>query len=83
MEEISSERDKEILRGLIQKHYEKTASAIAKKILDGFDEWALKFKKIIPNDYKRMLEEIAKSEEKGCSRDEAVLEAFKRVTASA
>ena len=83
MEEITNGRDKEILRGLVQKHFEQTGSAAAKKILDEFDQAVLKFKKIIPNDYKRMLEEIAKSEEKGCGYDEAVLEAFKRITASA
>ncbi len=83
MEEVTDQRDKEILRGLVQKHFDQTGSAVAKKILDDFDEAVSKFKKIIPNDYKRMLEEIAKSEEKGRSYDEAVLEAFKRVTASA
>lgn len=35
-----------------------------------------KFKKIIPNDYKRMLTLSAKLEEKGLSSEQAQIEAF-------
>ncbi|MFQ7290577.1 MAG: hypothetical protein ACLRPV_17665 [Lacrimispora saccharolytica] len=35
-----------------------------------------KFKKIIPNDYKRMMTAIAQMEEKGLSSEQAQIEAF-------
>ena len=80
MEEVQSPHDKELLRSLVRKHYESTGSAVAEKLLQDFDSVIPSFKKIIPNDYKRMLAEIAKAQEKGLGHDEAVLEAFKAVT---
>ena len=41
-----------------------------------FEEYVPKFKKIIPNDYKRMLTLSAKLEEKGLSSEQAQIEAF-------
>ncbi|MBQ9538323.1 MAG: glutamate synthase large subunit [Treponema sp.] len=80
MEEVTSPHDKEILHSLVQRHFDLTGSKLAKELLKDFDKSASEFKKIIPNDYKRMLSEIAKAEEKGLGHDEAVLEAFKAVT---
>ena len=80
MEEVESPHDKELLKKLVQKHAELTGSAVAKRLLADFDASLASFKKIIPNDYKRMLSEIAKGEEKGFSHEEAVMEAFKAVT---
>ncbi len=39
------------------------------------------FKKIVPNDYQRMLTAISKYEEQGISHENAMLEAFEEVTA--
>ena len=47
-----------------------------KKILDNFDEYLPKFKKIIPHDYKRMMAAIAAYEEKGLTNEQAQIEAF-------
>ena len=41
-----------------------------------FSEYLPKFKKIIPNDYKRMLNAIVQMEEKGLSSEQAQIEAF-------
>ena len=41
-----------------------------------FDRYLPCFKKIIPNDYNRMLSAISKMEEQGLSREQAELEAF-------
>ncbi len=80
MEELSTPHDKELLKGLVQRHYDLTGSAVAKSLLENFDSSLANFKKIIPNDYRRMLEAIAAGEGKGLSHEEAVMEAFKAVT---
>lgn len=83
MEDIMTAHDKELLFRLINNHFKETGSKVAERILSNFDESLSNFKKIIPNDYKKMLEEIAKSEQKGSSHEEAVMEAFKIVTNTA
>ncbi len=83
MEDITTVHDKELLFRLINNHFKETGSKVAERILSNFDESLSNFKKIIPNDYKKMLEEIAKSEQKGSSHEEAVMEAFKIVTNTA
>ena len=40
---------------MIEKHVAHTGSEKGKEILTHFDEYLPKFKKIIPNDYKRMM----------------------------
>ena len=53
-----------------------TNSSLGRRILDAFDSYVPYFKKIIPNDYSKMLSTIAGLEEKGLSRDQAEMEAF-------
>jgi len=69
------------LKSLIEKHYEETGSEKAKTILSDFSSYIPKFKKIIPNDYLKIMTEIAKDEESGMSHEEASLDAFKKCTA--
>ncbi|MGN1081039.1 MAG: glutamate synthase large subunit, partial [Acutalibacteraceae bacterium] len=76
MSEVTEKHDVEELRSMIEEHYSETSSPIAKKILDNFEEFLPTFKKIMPNDYNKMLSAIAQLEEKGLSREEAELEAF-------
>jgi glutamate synthase (ferredoxin) len=83
MEEISTEHDRQILHHLLEKHLAETGSKTAKKILDDFDGAVQYFKKIIPNDFKKMVQEIARAEKNGLTRNEAVMEAFKVVTKAA
>ena len=49
-------------------------------ILNDFEEYLPKFKKIIPYDYKKMLNAIAKMEEKGLNPEQAQIEAFYAAT---
>ena len=81
MTEVSDSHDIEIIKDLIQRHAKETGSELAKKILKDFDNYIRHFKKIVPNDYQKMMTEIAKGEERGLNHDEAVLEAFKKLTA--
>ena len=61
---------------MIQAHVAYTNSEKGKLILDNFKEYLPKFKKIIPHDYKRMLNTIVQMEEKGLSSEQAQIEAF-------
>ncbi|MBQ3671066.1 MAG: hypothetical protein II921_06265, partial [Treponema sp.] len=81
MNEVTDAHDIEILTDLISQHKKETGSALASKILADLGSYLPHFKKIVPNDYHRMLVEISSAESRGLSHDEAVLEAFKKVTA--
>ena len=69
------------LKALIEQHAKETGSEKAKQILADFESFIPKFKKIIPNDYNRMLTEIASGEASGMNHDDAVMAAFKKITA--
>ena len=55
---------KKELRDLIEAHVEATGSEIGKKVLADFDSYLPHFKKLIPDEYKRMITLSAKLEEK-------------------
>ncbi len=76
MTAVEEKHDIEELRTMIEKHVAATGSPKGKRILHDFANYLPYFKKILPNDYSRMLGEISRFEEKGLSRDEAELEAF-------
>lgn len=64
------------LKNLISEHVAYTNSRKGKEILDNFGEYLPKFKKIVPHDYKRMMNKIYQMEEKGLSSEQAQIEAF-------
>ncbi len=76
MEKIESKIDQEELKALLEKHVAYTGSVKAKTILDSFEEYLPKFKKIIPADFKKMQQLTAKYQETGMSQSEAQIEAF-------
>ena len=76
MELVTEQHDIAELKSLIQAHADATGSPKAKRILDDFDAWLPKFKKILPHDYDRMLRTIARYEERGMNREQAQVEAF-------
>ena len=65
-----------VSRRLIEAHVRHTGSAKGKRILEDFDGYLPKFKKIIPEDYKRLTQLSAQFEEQGMGREEAQIEAF-------
>ena len=66
----------EHLRELVRRHAAATHSSRAKKILEAWDEFAPKFVRVMPNDYRRVLEAQARMREKGLPEEEAVMAAF-------
>ena len=61
---------------MIEEHVENTGSQKGKEVLANWKEYLPKFKKIIPEDYKRMMMLSTKFEEKGLSSEQAQIEAF-------
>ena len=76
LEEITNKYDVLELKEMIKDHVAYTNSEKGKRILEHFGEYLPKFKKIIPHDYKRMLNTIVQMEEKGLSSEQAAIEAF-------
>ena len=80
MEAVSNKYDVLELKQLITEHVAYTNSKKGKEILDNFGEYLPKFKKIMPHDYKKMLNMIVQMEEKGLSSEQAQIEAFYAAT---
>lgn len=76
LERVEEEEDIAELRGLIDNHIQYTESAIASRIVQDWDASLSKFVKVIPKDYKKMLQQIRKAEESGLQGGEALLAAF-------
>ncbi len=76
MELVNDKYDVLELKDIISEHVAYTNSEKGKKILDNFEKYLPKFKKIIPHDYKRMMNTIVQMEEKGLSSEQAQIEAF-------
>lgn len=75
-EAVTEKYDVLELKNMIAEHVKYTGSEKGKRILDNFMEYLPKFKRIIPHDYRRMLQTIAQMEEKGLSNEQAQIEAF-------
>ncbi len=67
--------DTEIVKNLLTKHYQYTHSTVAKRLLDNWSVSQTKFVKVMPKDYKSVLEAIRKAREAGTSEEEAIMEA--------
>ncbi len=76
LEDLTGKYDIIELKEMINAHVAYTNSKKGKEILDNFDQYLPKFKKIIPHDYARMQKNILKLEEKGLSGEQASIEAF-------
>jgi glutamate synthase (NADPH/NADH) large chain len=67
--------DLDFLKETIARHRELTGSAVAARLLDDWRVESRKFAKVMPTDYKRVLEAARIAEEKGLSVDEAIMAA--------
>jgi glutamate synthase (ferredoxin) len=80
MEPVTDKYDVLELKDIITEHVAYTNSKKGKEVLDNFGEYLPKFKRIIPHDYKKMLNTIVQMEEKGLSSEQAQIEAFYAAT---
>ena len=80
LEPVTNKYDVLELKQMITDHVAYTNSKKGKEVLDNFGEYLPKFKKIMPHDYKKMLNMIVQMEEKGLSSEQAQIEAFYAAT---
>ena len=73
--------DEEQLKKLIEQHVSETDSECGKEILADWEHYKYYFKKIIPNDYLKVMKEISAEEKNGIEHETAVLNAFKKISA--
>jgi glutamate synthase (NADPH) large chain len=63
---------------MIKRHVMYTGSERGRHILELWDDLALKFVKVIPKDYKRVLEALERVKSEGLSGEEAIMAAFEK-----
>jgi glutamate synthase (ferredoxin) len=76
LEKLTDANETEEVWKLIQRHQAYTNSERAGKVLADWKSLVPKFVKVIPKDYKRVLQSMKKVEEKGLSGDQAIMAAF-------
>jgi glutamate synthase (NADPH/NADH) large chain len=70
-----SEEDTEFIREFLGHHVLETGSAIAEQVLQRWHQNSRHFKKVMPKDYRRVLEAISSAEEHGRNVEEAIMAA--------
>jgi glutamate synthase (ferredoxin) len=75
LERLEEEEIKEV-EEMIRKHAEYTKSGRATKILAAWEEMVPRFVKVMPKDYKRMVQAMKRVKEAGLSGEEAIMAAF-------
>ncbi len=76
LEKLEDAAEIEQVRQMIQRHAQYTGSQHAAKILESWEQTVPKFVKVMPKDYKRMLQCIKKVTDAGLSGEEAMMAAF-------
>ncbi|HSK98737.1 MAG TPA: glutamate synthase large subunit [Rubrobacteraceae bacterium] len=56
LEPVESDEDRELLRGMVERHSGWTGSGVAERVLDEWEELLPSFIKVMPNDLKRVLQ---------------------------
>jgi glutamate synthase (ferredoxin) len=82
LQELTEKYEIEELRGILTDYVSETGSKLGRRVLENFEQYIPYFKKVVPNDYQRMLTAISRNEEQGMPYETAVFEAFKEVTGS-
>ena len=75
-EALDNDEEVIMVKGMIQKHVQYTGSELAQRVLKDWDKVLPKIVRVLPHDYKRMLEAFAQVTAEGLSGDEAVMAAF-------
>lgn len=80
LERLEDKAEIEAVRSMIIKHLEHTESTIALDILAKWDYFVKKFIKVVPTDYKAMVEKINYHRFQGLTEDGAAMQAFVETT---
>jgi glutamate synthase (NADPH/NADH) large chain len=69
------EEDSDFVRALVERHATETDSAVAIGLVSNWESEVNEFVKVMPRDYRRILEATRLAEAEGRSVDQAVMEA--------
>ena len=78
LEGLKDTEEIEDVRGMIHRHAEYTRSSLAWEILADWDKIVSQFVKVVPDDYKRILDAYQEVQKEGLQGDDAWLAAFRR-----
>jgi glutamate synthase (ferredoxin) len=78
VEPLSDAAEAEEVQAMIARHLQATGSERARAILTGWQEWRKLFVRVVPNDYRRVLEAQREMLQKGLSPEEAEMAAFEK-----
>lgn len=78
LEKLTDDEEIDTVKEMIQRHAGYTGSLKAKKILANWTHSVIKFVKVIPHDYRRMLLVFKQVQESGLSGDDAIMTAFEK-----
>jgi glutamate synthase (NADPH/NADH) large chain len=67
--------DLEFLHHIVRRHHDETGSAAAEDLLGDWDSELRNFRKVMPNDYQRVLDATRRAEAEGRDVIDAVMEA--------
>src|SRR5437879_3832688 len=78
MVQLGSPSDAELqaVKRMVERHRELTGSTLARRVLDRWGESAARMVRVLPNDYRRMLDAQEKFRAQGLSAEEAEMAAF-------
>jgi glutamate synthase (NADPH/NADH) large chain len=79
MEYANTKHDEDLIVKILQEHFRRTGSSLAKRLLDHFAQEKEHFKIIVPAEYRDILKLIKEDEEKGMTTSEAELDAFTKM----
>jgi glutamate synthase (NADPH/NADH) large chain len=69
---VRGEHD-ELLRGLVQRHFDETGSQVARRMLGNWAQTVAEFTAVVPRDYQRVVRVIRAAQEAGREIDETVM----------
>jgi glutamate synthase domain-containing protein 2/glutamate synthase domain-containing protein 3 len=76
LEKLEDADEIEVVWKMVQRHQTYTNSARAARILENWNTMVAKFAKVMPKDYKRVLQSMKKVQSQGRSGDDAIMAAF-------
>jgi glutamate synthase (NADPH/NADH) large chain len=70
-----TDEDRDVIRSAVEKHHRETGSTVAHALLTDWDVAVERFGKVMPKDYKRVLQAQEAAEREGRDVNEAIMEA--------
>jgi glutamate synthase (NADPH/NADH) large chain len=76
LEKLEDQLEIDEIKEMLEKHVEHTGSPMGRRVLEDMTNYLRRFTKVIPKDYKQMLENIDRAHKAGLVGDEALMAAF-------